>query len=157
MDQTTPKTIYLKDYAPSAFLIPEIELDVAIFDELTRITSRLTIRRNPAARETKAPLVLDSEELTLESVSLDERKLAAGEYDVTPTHLTIRDVPDEFVLETVACIRPQDNTKLMGFFKSKDGFFTQCESEGFRRITYFIDCFSACIAKPAWSSLPGST
>ena len=133
------KTIYLKDYTPSAFLIPTVELDVALFEEHTRVTSRLTMRRNPAAADRSAPLVLDGEELALESVALNGRPLVEAEYALTAEHLTIPDVPDEFVLETVCRIRPQDNTKLSGFYASKDGCFTQCEAEGFRRITYFID------------------
>ncbi|MDB5924868.1 MAG: aminopeptidase, partial [Betaproteobacteria bacterium] len=139
MSAPTPKTIYLKDYAPSAFLIPTIELDVAIFDDYTRVTSGLTLRRNPAAADRTAPLVLDGEELTLESVALDGRLLNADEYNLTAEHFTIPDVPDEFVLAMVCRIKPQDNTKLSGFYASKDGFVTQCEAEGFRRITFFID------------------
>ena len=139
MSASIPRTIYLKDYTPSAFLIPTVDLDVAILDESTRVTSRLTVRRNPAAADRKAPLVLDGEELALESVALDGRLLGEGQYNLTAEHLTIADVPDEFVLATVCRIRPQDNTKLSGFYASKDGFVTQCEAEGFRRITFFID------------------
>src|SRR4051812_3661347 len=139
MQATAPQTIYLKDYTPSAFLIPTVELDVAIFDDHTRVTSRLTIRRNPAAADREGPLVLDGEELSLESVALDGRLLSKREYSLTNEHLTLPGVPDEFVLATVVRIRPQDNTKLSGFYKSKDGLFTQCEAQGFRRITFFID------------------
>ncbi len=139
MSDPTPQTIFLKDYTPSAFLISTVELDVALFEEHTRVTSRLTVRRNTAAADLTAPLVLDGEELALESVALNGRLLAASEYDLTAGHLTIPNVPRELVLETQCRIRPQDNTKLSGFFASKDGCFTQCEAEGFRRITYFID------------------
>ena len=66
MPDPTPKTIHLKDYSPSAFLIPTVELDVAIFEDYTRVTSRLAIRRNPAAADRRAPLVLDGEELALD-------------------------------------------------------------------------------------------
>jgi aminopeptidase N len=135
----TPQTIYLKDYKPSAFLISEVELDVALLDEYTRVTSRLTIRRNPAAADRFAALVLDGEELALESVKLDGRTLADTEYVLDSEHLTIRAVPESFVLETVCRIKPQENTKLSGFYASQDGCVTQCEAEGFRRITFFID------------------
>ncbi|MGZ8264936.1 MAG: aminopeptidase N, partial [Burkholderiales bacterium] len=114
-------------------------LDVAIFDEHTRVQSRIAMRRNPAARNPSAPLVLDGEELTLESVILNGRALSAAEYVLTPEHLTIAEVPDEFVLETACRIRPHANSKLSGFYASKDGLFTQCEAEGFRRITFFLD------------------
>ncbi len=140
MRDPTPKTIYLKDYSPSAFLINTVELDVALFEEHTRVTSRLAVRRNPVAIDQhKTPLVLDGEELTLEAVALNGRPLAASDYTLDAEHLTILNVPNEFVLETVCRLRPQDNTALMGFYASKDGYFTQCEAEGFRRITFFID------------------
>ncbi|HEV7803900.1 MAG TPA: aminopeptidase N, partial [Burkholderiales bacterium] len=139
MSASTPKTIYLKDYTPSAFLIPTIELDVALFADYTRVRSRLTVRRNPASADATAALVLNGEELALESVALDGRLLAQADYVLDAEHLTIPGVPDEFVLETVCRIRPQDNTTLSGFYVSKDGCFTQCEAQGFRRITFFID------------------
>ncbi|MGZ5756292.1 MAG: aminopeptidase N [Burkholderiales bacterium] len=139
MSDPTPKTIHLKDYSPSAFLIPTVELDVAIFEDYTRVTSRLTVRRNPAAADRGAPLVLNGEELALDSVALDGHLLRKGKYTVTAEHLIIPNVSDEFVLATVVRIKPQDNTKLSGFYASKDGFVTQCEAEGFRRITFFID------------------
>ncbi|MDB5865978.1 MAG: aminopeptidase, partial [Betaproteobacteria bacterium] len=139
MPAATPKTIYLKDYTPSAFLVETIELDVALFADYARVKSRLTVRRNPAAPGAAAPLILDGMELALESVSIDGRPLAEDEYAADAAHLAIPRVPDAFVLETVCRIRPQDNTTLSGFYLSKDGCFTQCEAEGFRRITYFID------------------
>jgi aminopeptidase N len=139
MPEAIPRTIYLKDYTPSTFLIATVHLDVALFHDDTRVTSRLSIRRNPAAASGPAPLVLNGEELMLESVSMDGRPLAPDEYDLDAEHLTIRSVPDHFELETVCRIKPHENTKLSGFYASKDGFVTQCEAEGFRRITFFID------------------
>jgi aminopeptidase N len=139
MEHATPQTIYLKDYTPSAFLISTVELDVALFDEYARVTSRIAIARNPAATDAAAPLVLDGEDLTLEAVTLNGRPLAEAEYTITPEHLAIPDVPDALVLETVVRIRPHENTTLSGFYASKDGCFTQCEAQGFRRITYFLD------------------
>jgi aminopeptidase N len=139
MPDPMPATIYLKDYTPPPFLIDSVELDVFVLAEHTRISSRLAIRRNPAAANARAPLVLNGEDITLESVSLDGRPLEEGAYTLTLEHLTIPDVPDACVLETVCRIRPQDNTKLSGFYVSKDGCFTQCEAEGFRRITFFLD------------------
>ena len=139
MTDATPETIYLKDYTPSAFLIDTVELDVAVFDEYTRVSSRLAMRRNAVAADVSAPLVLDGQALALESVAVDGRLLDAAEYTLDAEHLTIPGTPDAFVLETVVSIRPQDNTTLSGFYVSKDGCFTQCEAEGFRRITFFID------------------
>jgi aminopeptidase N len=139
MSDAIPHTVYLKDYSPSAFLIPTIELDIAIHDDHARVTSRLTVQRNPAARSGTAPLVLDGEALALESLALNGRALGPGEYRVETGRLTIPDAPDQFVLETVCRILPRENTTLSGLYASKDGYFTQCEAEGFRRITYFID------------------
>jgi aminopeptidase N len=139
MPDTAPHTVYLKDYTPSAFLIPDVELDVEVFDADTRVTARLTVRRNPAAGPAGRPLQLDGEELTLESVALDGRILDAAEYALEPGRLTVHSVPEQFVLQTIVRINPGANTTLSGFYASKDGYFTQCEAEGFRRITYFID------------------
>ncbi|HYC44678.1 MAG TPA: aminopeptidase N [Burkholderiales bacterium] len=139
MNEPVPTTIYLEDYTPSAFLISTVDLDVAIFNDHTRVTAHLAISRNPAAADRNAPLVLDGAALSLDSVALDGRPLAATEYALSEERLTIPGVPDRFELETVCRIDPKSNTTLSGFYASKDGFFTQCEAEGFRRITYFID------------------
>ncbi|HET7157465.1 MAG TPA: M1 family aminopeptidase, partial [Burkholderiales bacterium] len=136
---STPAAIYLKDYTVSAFLIETIDLDAALFEEHTRVTSRLALRRNPASTDPRAALVLDGIELTLESIKLDGKPVAPADYVLDSAHLTMSFVPNEFVLETVCLIKPQDNTQLSGFFASKDGCFTQCEAEGFRRITWFTD------------------
>jgi aminopeptidase N len=139
MRDATPKTIRLEDYTPSAFLIPSVELDVALYREYTRVAARLRLARNPAAADPGAPLVLDGEDLELESVALDGRALAPGEYVLEDGGLRLERAPDSFVLETVCRIRPQDNTRLSGFYATKDGCFTQCEAQGFRRITFFLD------------------
>ncbi len=139
MRDPTPVTIHLKDYTPPAFLISTVDLDVDIREDFARVRAKLAVRRNPAAKDARAPLVLDGDELRLESVALDGRTLAASEYALDAAHLTIPSVPDAFALETVVRIEPRRNTKLMGLYASKDGFFTQCEAEGFRRITFFID------------------
>ncbi|HEX2824878.1 MAG TPA: aminopeptidase N [Burkholderiales bacterium] len=139
MPDSAPHTVYLKDYTPSAFLISDVDLDVAVFDDHTRVTATLSARRNPASRESSAPLVLHGEALVLESVALNGNTLTAAEYTLAPERLTIRDVPEQFVLRTIVRIDPKANTTLSGFYASKDGYFTQCEAEGFRRITYFID------------------
>ena len=85
MPDSTQKTTYLKDYTPSPFLIRTVELDVALFDDCARVTSRLTLQRNPAATSPDAPFALDGEELTLESLALNGRTLVAAEYNLTGT------------------------------------------------------------------------
>ena len=134
-----PVTIHLKDYAPPAFLISTVGLEVEIFEDHARLRSRLEILRDSKAGDRRAPLVVDGEELEFESVALDGRALAAGEYALDDAHLTIAKVPERFVLETACKIYPRRNTTLMGLYAAESGFFTQCEAEGFRRITYFID------------------
>jgi aminopeptidase N len=131
MREPQPKTIYLKDYIPPAFRVDEVELDVDIRDDHALVRARLAIRRVAPGN-----LVLDGDELELVSVAVDGHRVR---HEVTPERLTVYDVPDRFTLETVSRIVPQKNTKLEGLYATKNGFVTQCEAEGFRRITWFID------------------
>src|SRR5262245_1412876 len=139
MRDPSPVTVHLSDYSPPAFLIATVDLDVDIQDEFARVRAKLAVGRNPAAQDARAPLVLDGDEVELESVAIDGRTLAPAEYALDAEHLTIASVPDAFTLDTVVRIEPIKNTKLMGLYASKDGYFTQCEAEGFRRITFFLD------------------
>ena len=139
MREPAPKTIYLKDYTPPPYLVSTIDLDVDIRADHALVRAVLELHRNPKSADAGAPLVLDGDEIELVSVALDGRALAAGQYALTPESLTIADVPERFSLETVSRIRPQENTRLEGLYASNNGFFTQCEAEGFRRITWFTD------------------
>ena len=139
MREPAPQTILLKDYTPPAFLIPETSLAIEIFDDHARVRAKLTVQRNPAANNPHAALDLDGEELQLESVSVDGRMLVAGEFELDDSHLRIAGLPERFVLETSVRIEPQKNTQLMGLYAAKAGYFTQCEAQGFRRITWFMD------------------
>src|SRR5690349_8757062 len=127
MREPQPKTIYLKDYAPPAFRVEAVELDIDIREDHALVRAKLELRRNAPG-----PLVLDGDELELVSISVKD-------YELTPEKLTIANPPDAFALETVTRIVPQKNTKLEGLYATKHGFVTQCEAEGFRRITWFID------------------
>ncbi|HYG56275.1 MAG TPA: aminopeptidase N [Burkholderiales bacterium] len=131
MREPQAKTIHLKDYTPPTFRIDTVELDVEIRNDDALVKARLSVIRNRPG-----PLVLDGDELELVSVSLDGRE---PKYTVTADKLTLPEVPDRFVLETVSRIVPQKNTKLEGLYATKHGFVTQCEAEGFRRITWFLD------------------
>ncbi len=131
MREPQPKTIYLKDYTPPAFRVETIDLDVDIREDHALVRAKLDLRRNAPG-----PLVLDGDELELVSLSLEGKQV---KYSATPEKLTIEDAPDAFTLETVTRIVPQKNTKLEGLYATKNGFVTQCEAEGFRRITWFID------------------
>jgi aminopeptidase N len=133
------RTIHLKDYAPPAFLIRTIDLDFDIRDDFTLVGANLAIERNPRSKDQHGPLVLDGDEIALESIAIDGRPLDSTRFTLNAEHLTIACVPDRFVLSTTVRIHPQENTRLMGLYASKNGYFTQCEAEGFRRITLFID------------------
>jgi aminopeptidase N len=137
--EPTPRTIHLRDYTPPAFLVERIALDVDIREDDAIVHARLQVRRNPQAADPQAPLALDGDELELVSVALDGTLLRSNQYSVTAERLTIALVPDAFTLETVSRIVPQKNTKLEGLYAAKSGFVTQCEAEGFRRITWFVD------------------
>ena len=135
MKTDTPQTIYLKDYTPPAFLIDSVDLDIAIAEGATTVSATLALRRNPAVAPGQ-PLVLDGEELETLRVAVDGEKVT---FSVTPNSLTIAGVPDAFTLHTVVRIDPGANTGLSGLYRCRDGYFTQCEAQGFRRITWFID------------------
>ena len=138
-DSPAKKTpVFLTDYQPPAFLVETLELDVHIETDATLVTAILHCQRNPASEKTAA-LILDGEALETLLISVDERELAAGEYRVEPHRLIIDSVPDVFVLTTKVRISPDKNTQLSGFYRSRDGYFTQCEPQGFRRITWFLD------------------
>jgi aminopeptidase N len=139
MREPAPKTIYLKDYTPPAFLISTVALDVDIRDDHALVRATLALARNPKSADAQAPLVLDGEDLELESVALDGHVLAAGGYSVDAENLRIENVPERFTLETVSRIHPQNNTRLEGLYATGSGFVTQCEAQGFRRITWFVD------------------
>ena len=136
-DMTTPPgTIRRIDYTPPPFLIETVDLDVELGQETTGVAARLAVRRNPAAESRPADLVLDGKKMELVSVQLDGKPAS---HEVTPETLILRAVPDSFSLEIKTRLRPRDNTELTGLYKSRDLFCTQCEAEGFRRITYFLD------------------
>lgn len=142
-----PTTIYLQDYQAPAFLIDETHLRFELGETSTQVSSRLLMRRNPVHVEhSNAPLVLDGQDMECVSVRIDGRELAADEYTIGEETLTILQFPEAvdqsggtFILECVTKIKPQDNTSLEGLYKSKKMFCTQCEAEGFRKITYYLD------------------
>jgi aminopeptidase N len=139
-DIAPPQPIRLADYQPPAYLIDTVDLVFELGAEDTRVKSRLRIRRNPALAERGAALHLDGEALELVSLALDGEPLGANRYRLEPEGgLILADVPDAFTLDVETRIAPQSNTALSGLYVSGGNFCTQCEPEGFRRITYFID------------------
>ncbi len=139
MYRNTPPTIHLKDYRPPEFLIDRVDLRFDLDPDTTRVTALLELRRNPASVRGDGDLRLDGEQLELEHVAIDGRALPPAEYRTEPEALVLHRVPDRFRLETRVRIHPVLNTALEGLYQSGDLLCTQCEAEGFRRITYFLD------------------
>jgi aminopeptidase N len=138
MRDAQPRTIYLRDYRPPAFTIGRVELHLELFDSHALVHARLHFHR---AADTPAgtALTLQGEELELESIALDGEALDASRYELADDTLRLPAAPERGVLATTARIYPQNNTSLEGLYRSRTMFCTQCEAEGFRRITYFLD------------------
>lgn len=139
MRTDTAQVVRLADYRPSDFLIDRVELDFRLQPTATKVTTTLRMRPNPAGRP-DAPLVLDGDEVSLKALALDGRGLDAAEFEASPQALTISQPPRQpFTLTIETEVNPTANTKLMGLYRSSGNYCTQCEAEGFRRITYFLD------------------
>jgi len=137
-----PVTIRRADYTPPAFLVDDVRLEFDLDHDDTLVRAALHLRRNPAHRGVEgepAPLVLDGEQLSLVELRIDGRPLAAHEFAIDGDTLSIPAAPERFELSTVSRIAPAANTSLSGLYVSNGNFFTQCEAEGFRRITWFPD------------------
>ncbi|MGK2913264.1 MAG: aminopeptidase N, partial [Porticoccaceae bacterium] len=132
------RTIYLKDYQPPAFLIDQTRLRVELGDDETLVHAELSLRRNPAAAGTD-PLVLHGEGLGLRALAIDGRELAANEYRHVDGMLHIVGAGSALKLSSTVAIRPQDNSSLEGLYRSRTMYCTQCEAEGFRKITFYLD------------------
>jgi len=136
LDTAETKTeIRLADYKPPAFLVDTVALSFELDPDTTRVVARLGVRRNPA-REAGLPLELDGEALTLVGITLDGKAI---EPEILPHGLRIAQMPDAAMLEIETRLSPAKNTELSGLYTSGGSFFTQCEAQGFRRITYFPD------------------
>jgi len=130
--------IRLKDYRPPDWLVETVSLDVALHPTQTKVRAALRLRPNP--QNAAAPLVLDGDGLSLVSLKLDGADPGPDSYLVTPDQLTIPQPPNgPFTLEIETLVDPSANTQLSGLYRSSATYCTQCEAEGFRRITYFPD------------------
>ena len=135
-----PKTVRREDYRPPAFLVDRVDLHFDLNPSATLVRSRLDVRRNPAFGDPAAPLRLDGEALTLLSLRLDGAALPDNRFHIDPDGaLIVGAMPDACTLEIETRIAPDANTEFSGLYVSGGNFFTQCEAEGFRRITYFPD------------------
>lgn len=141
MRDANPKTTYLKDYTPPDYLIDAVDLHCSLDEEETQVRARLTMWKNPDAPKGPAPLELVGEELLLEAVRLDGRALTPAEYQLSKAALVVPTVPFDraFVVEIETRINPKANTALEGLYLSNGMLCTQCEAEGFRKITWFLD------------------
>ena len=131
-----PGTIYRKDYQVPDFSVKKVDLLVQIAEGQTQVTATLAVSRQAGQ---DSALTLDGEQLDLLWIELDGQRLSPEEYDVSEGQLMIPSVPDEFSLRTCVAICPEENTSLEGFYRSQSAYCTQCEAEGFRKITYFTD------------------
>jgi aminopeptidase N len=139
-DVAPPRPVRLAEYRPPDFLIDTVDLVFELGDSDTRVKSRLRIRRNPKSSDRSAALHLDGEELALLSLALDGEPFGANRYELPAEGgLILAEVPDAFFLDIETRISPETNTALSGLYMSGGNFCTQCEPEGFRRITYFVD------------------
>lgn len=135
-----PKNIYLKDYQPPHFIITETHLRFDLFEDYSQVDSRLVMQRNSKQHPSyTGPLVLVGQQLELLTIKIDGKLLAAEDFQQEADTLTVHNVSDAFELEISTRTEPQNNTALEGLYKSGGMFCTQCEAEGFRRITYYLD------------------
>ena len=140
MKTDTPRPILLKDYSPPDYLIDRVDLNIVLDPTRTRVDAKLAMRRNVDARNGAGTLRLDGEHLELTRIAIAGKDLDQSQYAADDTGLTIRTVPDSpFTLEMTTFINPEANTALQGIYRSRGVYCSQCEAEGFRRITYFLD------------------
>ena len=127
-------TVYLKNYQPPTFHVTTVDLNFELYDDHALVTNKMTV-----VRQYPGDLQLFGHDLELISIHMNNQLLKASDYKLSGEELLISTCPDEAFLTIVTRIRPQDNTALSGLYRSKDMFCTQCEAEGFRRMTYFCD------------------
>jgi aminopeptidase N len=139
MRTSVGQPVRLADYHAPDFLIDLVELDVSLDIHATRVVSTLSLRPNPAGQE-GAALALDGDELLFISARLDGAPLDAADFEANPSQFLIPRPPQRpFKLKIETRLDPAANTKLMGLYRTGSAYCTQCEAEGFRRITYFLD------------------
>jgi aminopeptidase N len=138
MKESTPGVTRREDYRPPPYTIAQIELNFELDEQATRVTAESQVARTQAGA-VDAPLVLDGQNMVLVSVAIDGRALGESEYTLTPEALIIPGVPARFTLRVVGVINPAANKALEGLYVSGGNYCTQCEAEGFRHITWFLD------------------
>ncbi len=139
MRDAEPKVIRLQDYQVPNFQITKTELHFNLEPTETLVTSKLQFERNAKSENKSAALELHGQDIEIQSLKINGEELTDEQYQVNPESLTVFSVPDVFEFECVGKINPQENTSLEGLYKSRSMFCTQCEAEGFRKITYYLD------------------
>ncbi|MCQ8116069.1 aminopeptidase N [Methylomonas rosea] len=141
MRDASPQTVFLKDYTPPEYLIEQIELNFDLDEQHTLVRSTLSLRRNPQSQDSSAALTLLGEELQLVSIAIDGRLLMQSQYVLGEEALVVHEVPQDRPFQIVIenTINPQANTALEGLYLSSSMLCTQCEAQGFRKITWFLD------------------
>ncbi|MFN0218094.1 MAG: aminopeptidase N [Hyphomicrobium sp.] len=139
-DDIAPRPVLLADYRSPDFLIDKVDLVIALDPARTRVKATLAIRRNPAAKTPRAPLILDGELLKLDRIAINGEVLKETDFRNDDSSLTVRKPPNgPFTFETTTYVSPEANTALQGIYLSRGVYCSQCEAQGFRRITYFLD------------------
>ncbi|HEY8102269.1 MAG TPA: aminopeptidase N [Burkholderiaceae bacterium] len=137
MRTKTPQAIQRSDYKPPSFLVETVEMGFDLDPLETRVATRITLRHNPAS--SSHDIFLYGEELTLAQLRMNGTSLSKRDYKLDNDGLQIPNAPDQVTLEIETIIEPAKNTSLSGLYVSSGNFFTQCEAEGFRKITFFPD------------------
>ncbi|MEZ4743911.1 MAG: aminopeptidase N [Bdellovibrionota bacterium] len=138
MQQEVLKTVYLKDYQPTPFVITHVDLHFDLYEEKTDVRSKMQVKLRQKDF-VGSPLVLTGENLKLISVKIDGKLVDSSQYSLTEENLILNEVPEDFILEIHNEIKPHENTSLEGLYKSNGNYYSQCEAEGFRKITFFYD------------------
>ena len=146
MNTIEHQPIFRKDYLPPVFLVSSTSLLFVLEEEHATVTSTVHYRSNPESQEKPASLHLSGEQLVLEKISLDGVALDETQYNVDEMSLTIESLPDDFILEITTTIYPDKNSSLEGLYRTNGNYCTQCEAEGFRKITYYPD--TPCVLAP---------
>lgn len=141
MQAEKPQTIYLKNYSVPSYLITHVDLNFVLDEEKTRVISTLSLQKNPESQSLNKQLIFQGEDLELISVAINGAALISSQYQQNNESLSIDDVPQDqpFIVSIENTINPKSNTALEGLYLSSTMLCTQCEAEGFRKITYFLD------------------
>jgi len=139
MKDGNPKAILLQDYHAPDYRIERVALCFKLYAEKTVVESKIDLTASDLEATSRPPLVLHGEQLRLQQLVLDGVSLTADSYQLTDDQLLIEQVPAQFTLQTVVEIDPASNTALEGLYLSSGNYCTQCEAEGFRKITYYLD------------------